>query len=78
MSGPSEIDELREQAARDKATIAELAKLNAALVAKVETLEGLVLRLTEELSRNSKNSNKPPSGDAPGGGNARKGGSVPG
>jgi hypothetical protein len=32
---------------REKAANAELAKLNAALVAKVERLEGLVLRLTE-------------------------------
>lgn len=72
MSGPSEIDELRARLARAEATNQELAKLNATLSAKVEMLEGLVLRLTEELSRNSKNSNKPPSGDAPGGKTRKK------
>ncbi|MCB9659434.1 MAG: DUF6444 domain-containing protein [Polyangiales bacterium] len=72
MSGPSEIDDLHARLALFEASNKELAKLNAALVTKVETLEGLVLRLTEELSRNSKNSNKPPSGDTPGGGKLRK------
>lgn len=47
MSDASEIDGLRAVVGREKAANAELAKLNAALVAKVETLEGLVLRLTE-------------------------------
>lgn len=72
MSGPCEIEELRAEVARGKATIEELAKLNTAQAVKIEMLEGLVLRLTEELSRNSKNSNKPPSGDAPGGGKSQK------
>src|SRR5690606_11877457 len=74
MSGPNEIEELRAQVALAKTTIEALSKTVSALAAKNEMLEGLVLRLTEELSRNSQNSNKPPSSDAPGGGAPRRNG----
>jgi transposase len=62
----SEIDELRAMLADRDATIALQAKTIASLTAKVEALETLVKRLAEQLTRNSTNSNLPPSSDGPG------------
>ncbi|MCB9609783.1 MAG: IS66 family transposase [Polyangiaceae bacterium] len=49
------------------------AKTIAALTAKVEVLEVLVKKLVEQQSRNSTNSNLPPSSDAPGGASPKTG-----
>ncbi len=71
MSELTDVDELRAELARARATIEELAKLNAALTAKVEALEALVVKQAELLGRNSKNSNFPPSSDGPGGASSK-------
>ncbi len=67
MEPATEIDLLRAQAVKDKATIALQADTIAALTAKVGVLEVLVKKLVEQQSRNSTNSNLPPSSDGPGG-----------
>ncbi len=74
MGTPCEIDLLRAKLAKRDALVAEQAKVIAeqakvivTLTAKVEALEALVLRQSELLGRNSKNSNLPPSSDGPGG-----------
>ncbi|MEY4514873.1 MAG: hypothetical protein RLZZ450_6995 [Pseudomonadota bacterium] len=58
------------------ATIALQANTITSLTAKVEMLEVLVKKLVEERSRNSTNSNLPPSSDGPGG-SAPKAGKKP-
>ena len=55
------------------ATITLQANTIASLTAKVETLETLMKRLLEERSRNSSNSNLPPSSDGPGASSAQAG-----
>jgi len=71
VSAALEIDHLRAELAKRDAVIAEQAKVIAALTAKVEALEALVLKQAELLGRNSKNSNLPPSSDGPGGGSSK-------
>ena len=67
MEPATENDLLRAQAVKDRETITLQAKTIAALTAKVEVLEVLVKKLVEQQSRNSTNSNLPPSSDGPGG-----------
>jgi len=67
----NENDLLRAQLADRDATIALQAKTIAALTAKVEVLEALVKKLVEAQSRNSTNSNLPPSSDGPGAANSK-------
>jgi transposase len=62
----AEVDQLRAMLADRDATIALQAKTITSLTAKVEVLEVLVKKLVEERSRNSTNSNLPPSSDGPG------------
>jgi transposase len=69
----TENDLLRAKLADRDATIALQAKTIAALTAKVEVLEALVKKLVEAQSRNSTNSNLPPSSDGPGGASAKAG-----
>ena len=71
MDARSENDRLRADLAERDAVIAKQAKLIAAQATKVEALEALVLKLTEQLNRNSTNSNLPPSSDGPGGASAK-------
>ena len=73
MEPANENDLLRAQLADRDATIALQAKTIAALTAKVEVLEVLVKKLVEQQSRNSTNSNLPPSSDGPGGASAKAG-----
>jgi len=63
----AEVDQLRAMLADRDATIALQAKTIVALTAKQEMLEVLVGKLVEQQSRNSTNSNLPPSSDGPGG-----------
>jgi len=63
----AENDLLRAQALKDRETIALQANTIASLTIKVEVLEALVKKLVEQQSRNSTNSNLPPSSDGPGG-----------
>ena len=71
MEPATEIDLLRAQAVKDKETITLQASAIASLTAKVEVLEVLVKKLVEQQSRNSTNSNLPPSSDGPGGSSAK-------
>ncbi len=71
MEPATEIDLLRAQALKDRETITLQASTIAALTAKVEVLEVLVKKLVEQQSRNSTNSNLPPSSDGPGGSSAK-------
>ena len=71
MEPANENDLLRAQLADRDATIALQAKTIAALTAKVEVLEALVKKLVEAQSRNSTNSNLPPSSDGPGAANSK-------
>lgn len=73
MEPATENDLLRAKLADRDATIALQAKTIAALTAKVEVLEALVKKLVEAQSRNSTNSNLPPSSDGPGGASAKAG-----
>ena len=73
MEPPAEIDQLRAMLAERDATIALQANTIRSLTAKVEALEALVKKLVEELSRNSSNSNLPPSSDGPGGSSPKAG-----
>jgi transposase len=63
----AENDLSRAQALKYRETIALQANTIASLTAKVEVLEALVKKLVEQQSRNSTNSNLPPSSDGPGG-----------
>jgi transposase len=72
---PSETDLLRAEVEKCRLVIAQQAEvvskqaaIIAELTAKVATLEALVFKQAELLGRNSKNSNSPPSSDAPAGG----------
>ena len=73
MQPAAEVDQLRAKLADRDATIALQAKTIAALTAKVEVLEVLVKKLVEQQSRNSTNSNLPPSSDGPGGASPKTG-----
>ena len=72
MGVQSENDRLRGELAKRDAVIAEYAKTIATLTKRMEELQEVVLKQAELLERNSRNSNLPPSSDAPGTGPTRK------
>jgi transposase len=63
----AEVEQLRTKLVERDAVIAAQAKLITTQAAKLQALEEMVRKLAEQVTRNSTNSNLPPSSDGPGG-----------